>query len=241
MARKSVKTDRAAKAAQLRQEAARKERRNKIAGVSIAGIAVLAIAGGTWFGISQGNKVDSAAAPEGATSTLGFPVTSAASTDGAVRVDIYEDFQCPACGSFESAAGPGLNKLVEEGDAVVNYHMMSFLGPESVRATAAAACAVDAGKFGDYHSELYAQQPAEQAGGYTIDSLLAAGTKVGLDSAEFTSCVSDQDYATFAKKVDVAATKRGVDSTPSVFIDGKPYELGGPIEDLIKSIKEAVK
>lgn len=55
-------------------------------------------------------------------------------TDSPLKIDIWEDFQCPYCKFFEDAMGDYLETLIREKQAEVTYHMASFLGQESVRA-----------------------------------------------------------------------------------------------------------
>ena len=75
-------------------------------------------------------------------------------------IDIWEDFQCPICQRFEAINNSYLNSVVREGKAKVVFHTMSFIGPESVLAAAAGACAADQGKFLEMHSVLYQNQAA---------------------------------------------------------------------------------
>jgi len=41
---------------------------------------------------------------------------------------------CPVCKNFEDANGDYIESLVREGKATVRFHVLSFLGDESVRA-----------------------------------------------------------------------------------------------------------
>ncbi|MCK9900068.1 DsbA family protein [Frankia sp. Cpl3] len=138
-----------------------------------------------------------------------------------VTVDLYEDFQCPACGSLEKTTGSTIGDLVDSGDIKVNYHMMSFLGPESERAANAAAAAANAGRFRQFHEALFADQPAEHTGGYETDTLIEKGASVGLTSPAFVNAVRDGTYDGYVAKVDEDASRRGVTSTPSVFVDAQ--------------------
>ena len=46
---------------------------------------------------------------------------------GAPTLDIYEDFQCPACGQVEQALGSTIKKMADAGEVKVIYHMQNFL------------------------------------------------------------------------------------------------------------------
>jgi protein-disulfide isomerase len=140
-------------------------------------------------------------------------------------VDIYEDFQCPICQQFEGLNGKYISSLVTEKKATVKFHILSFIGPESVRAANASACANDEGKFVDFHNALYANQPtSENSGTWTSDRLIAIAGAVGIKSDSFNTCVKDMKYEGWVGKVAEAGSKAGVNSTPTVFVGGKEID-----------------
>lgn len=142
-------------------------------------------------------------------------------------LNIYEDFQCPICDEFEKANGAEVQKLADQGKVRVIYHPFTiFLGEQpaqdnSVRAWAAAQC-VPAGSWMEYHNLLYSNQPDERTpGGFPISLLLALGRKIGLTSGSFTQCVSSQKYAPLGVPLSEKIIKSGIDSTPTVKLNGK--------------------
>ena len=146
-------------------------------------------------------------------------------------IDIYEDFQCPVCAQFEAAQGDYLEALIADKKATVVYHALSFLGPESIAAANAAACSADEGKFLDYHKMLYVTQPKENSGAWTNASLAAAGQSVGISSQKFTNCVTKGEYADWVSNVAAEGAKANVNSTPTVFINGKELTRGNAYYD----------
>jgi hypothetical protein len=77
-----------------------------------------------------------------------------------------------------------------------------------------------------YHNLLYSNQPDERTqGGFPISLLLALGRKMGLTSASFTHCVSAQTYAPQAVPFSQQVIKGGIDSTPTVKLNGKPVGI----------------
>jgi protein-disulfide isomerase len=146
-------------------------------------------------------------------------------------IDIYEDFQCPVCAQFEAAQGDYLEALIADKKATVVYHALSFLGPESIAAANAAACSADEGKFLDYHKMLYVTQPKENSGAWTNASLAAAGQSVGISSQKFTNCVSKGTYGDWVSNVAAEGAKKNVNSTPTVFINGKELTRGNAYYD----------
>jgi protein-disulfide isomerase len=140
-------------------------------------------------------------------------------------VDIYEDFQCPICQQFEGLNGEYINSLITEKKAAIRFNILSFLGTESVLAANAAACSNDEDKFLDFHLGLYANQPgAENSGEWSAERLIAIGEASGITSSSFKSCVNDLKYEGWVAKVAEAASSAGVNSTPTVFVNGKEID-----------------
>ncbi|MGI9131506.1 MAG: DsbA family protein, partial [Candidatus Nanopelagicaceae bacterium] len=88
------------------------------------------------------------------------------------QIDIWEDFQCPACRDFEAVNNDYIKKIIADKKAKVVYHPLTFIGErttlgfnESIIAANAAACAMDDGKFIDMHEILYQNQAASENSG----------------------------------------------------------------------------
>ena len=148
-------------------------------------------------------------------------------------IDIWEDPQCPVCKNFEDSFGDYVDSLVREKKATVRFHVLSFLGDESVRAANASFCAADEGQYLDFHHALYAvQSPLENSGFWSNETLIAIGAKIGINSDKFTKCVSDGEKVDLVKANYDSMPKFGVQGTPTVFINGKLWERTNPNFDL---------
>jgi protein-disulfide isomerase len=140
-------------------------------------------------------------------------------------IDIWEDPQCPVCKYFEDANGEYIDSLIREKKATVRFHVLSFLGDESVRAANASFCAADEGKYLDFHKALYrVQSPLENSGFWSNANLVAIGEKIGISSDTFTNCVTDGQKVDLVKAHYDSMAKYGVQGTPTIFIDGKLWE-----------------
>jgi protein-disulfide isomerase len=143
----------------------------------------------------------------------------------AKTVDVWEDPQCPVCKYFEDANGEYIDSLIREQKATVRFHVLSFLGDESVRAANASFCAADEGQYIDFHKALYrVQSPLENSGFWSNETLIAIGSKVGITSEKFSKCVNDGQKVDLVKANYDSMAKYGVQGTPTVFIDGKLWE-----------------
>lgn len=140
-------------------------------------------------------------------------------------IDVWEDPQCPVCKYFEDANGEYIDSLIREKKATVRFHVLSFLGDESVRAANASFCAADEDKFIDFHKAIYrVQSPLENSGFWSNANLVSIGEKVGITSDAFTNCVSDGKKVDLVKAHYDSMAKYGVQGTPTVFINGKLWE-----------------
>jgi protein-disulfide isomerase/uncharacterized membrane protein YphA (DoxX/SURF4 family) len=144
---------------------------------------------------------------------------------------IYEDFQCSVCDEFELANGGVVERLAYLGRVKVVYHLFTiFVGSQprqanSTRAWAAAKC-VPAGSWVGYHDLLYVHQPAEtMQNGFPVTQLLALGRLSGLTSSAFAQCVTSQRYAAQLVPLSNGISRRGINATPTVTLDGRPISL----------------
>lgn len=167
----------------------------------------------------------SQAIPSQVSADNGYAISFNTELTGVPVVDIYEDFQCPVCMQFEAVNMDYIDSLVTEKKATVRYHILSFIGDESVLAANASACANDEDKFLAFHNSLYANQPAsENSGEWSNERLIAIAKVAGISGKKFESCVNDGTYAGWVAKVAEAGSKSGVNSTPTVFVNGKEID-----------------
>lgn len=161
------------------------------------------------------------------TSTIDTVNGSAISFDNGATttIDVWEDSQCPVCKLFEDANGAYIESLVREKKANVRYHVLSFLGDESVRAANASFCAADEGQFLDFHKAIYAvQSPVENSGFWSNETLVKMGKKIGITSTTFENCVTKGSKVDLVQANYDSMSKFGVQGTPTVFINGKKWE-----------------
>jgi protein-disulfide isomerase len=162
------------------------------------------------------------------------------------KVDVFEDFQCPICKLFEDPIGGYLTSLITEKKAQVTYHPLSFLGngskdDESIAASNAAYCAVDEGKFLDFHKALYdVQSQVENSGFLNSENLITIGKKIGITSQTFSDCVTNRSKLVNVVAATASMERYGVKGTPTALINGKLWERQSPGFDL-NEFKAAVE
>ena len=114
---------------------------------------------------------------------------------------------------------------------------------ESKRATNAAYCSVDEGRFLEFHRAIYTVQGAENSGIFSNKNLVEIGKRLGITSPTFESCVNDNKYGETVEKVYQSMAKNKVEGTPTVFINGKLWSRSGSefVLDEFKAAVEAAK
>jgi protein-disulfide isomerase len=166
----------------------------------------------------------SAAIPASVSAEDGYGIVFNKELTDAPFIEIYEDFQCPACARFESIAGEYIEELITTKKAKVAFHTLSFLGGESQIAANAAACSADEGKFLQLHKTLMANQPSENSGAWNSAYFSTLGLGLGISSPEYDKCIADNKYMGWVKNVAEEGAKRNINSTPTVLINGKEID-----------------
>lgn len=255
--------DARAKALQLKQEQAKREKRNRIIAISglVAALAVLAVV----ITIIMSQQSDSSTASEAAytgdpvtlsevkepstaqPSNGGIPVASegvaGTTADGGTVVDVYLDYMCPVCGTFEAANAHQLEELRASGDVTVVYHPISILDRASngtafsTRAANAAAAVADLApdKFLAFNDAMFANQPEEGTSGLSDEQIAEIAREAGVPDdviAEFTKTDGDNPWRVYAPYVSALTQQAGDDleaagtnlATPTIVIDGKPLD-----------------
>lgn len=206
----------------VREQIARERRRRRTIWTSVAAAVLLVLAGMIGWGVYASQRAGDVTPPAGATADG----DGVALGSGPVTIDVYEDFLCPVCRTFEQQAGGTLDQLVAQGRARVVYHPVAFLNRfsstrYSTRSAAASGCAAEGGKFREYAHALFERQPPEGGAGLSDDELIEIGATVGLNRDSFGNCVRANTFESWTEHVTEAAGRAGVTGTPTVLVNGQ--------------------
>ncbi len=232
---------------QAQAAAAKQQRLNRIIGVG-AGVLVVVLIG-VFIGVLVQNQSHQAATsaaavtPPNATSDgKAIVISPGVTKQGAPVVELFFDYQCPYCKLLETTYGGTLTSLAASGDIELHYRTMSFLDASlnndaSLRAGIAATCADTVGKYSEFHTEIYTEQPETEGEGYSDtalrDSIPAALGITGNDLTTFQSCYDKQSTKGFVTTMgdlgiqDLQSINNQV-STPTVHVNGKDL----PVSDI---------
>ena len=211
-----------------------------VAAVAV-GLVVILLASGVLAGRSGGGTGDLLVPIRPTPTDLADSTNARAlgSADAPVTIEVWSDFQCPACGFFARQVEPDLiDEYVKDGTVRLVYRDFAFIDGgkptgESQQAAAAARCAGEQGKFWPFHDYLFENQDGENKGAFSRDVLDQIGTAIGLDATAFASCMDGdaQEQAIVAETAQ--GGQAGVSSTPTLAINGVLQRPGAlPMEDI---------
>ena len=152
-------------------------------------------------------------------------------------IEIFEDFQCPACQYFSESVEPVIIQyLVETGKARLIFRNYPFIdgdgasnGGESDQSANAAMCANEQDKFWEMKEILYANWNGENQGNLNARRLTAMAEAAGLDMDTFNSCFNDNKYRDDIQADFELGQEYGVSGTPSAFVNGAKVGQPGKI------------
>jgi protein-disulfide isomerase len=165
--------------------------------------------------------------------------------DAPVTMDVWSDFQCPACGQLAEMVEPILiREYVTDGTLRIVIRDAAFQGQrggasydESVEAAAAARCAAEQDAYWPYHNWLFANQVGENQGAFRDERLRGIATAADLDVGAWDACRATGDQQAAVRAETQQALAQGVNATPTMILNGQVIvgtksaeELGGLIE-----------
>jgi protein-disulfide isomerase len=151
-----------------------------------------------------------------------LPEEAEGKPDAPVTMIEYASMTCPHCADFDVNVYPWLKaNYIDTGK--VRYIMREFpLDPLAAAAFMLARCAGDDKYFGMVDTLFHRQR--DWMVRQPLQPLLQIAKQEGLTQASFDACLDNKDLL---KGIDTvrqrAATKLGVDATPTFFINGKRY------------------
>jgi protein-disulfide isomerase len=154
----------------------------------------------------------------------------------AVTIEEWADFQCPACRAYATGPAKELEQtLLAEGKAKLVWRSLAFLGEESVYAAEGAKCAQEQGRFWEYHDKLFAVQAGENSGVMAPDNLKRYAAEIGLDTNAFNECLDSGRFRQEVLAEAQEARQKGINSTPTLVVNGRTLE-GVPTNETLRAL-----
>jgi protein-disulfide isomerase len=238
-----------AEALALQKKQQSTEKRNRLIVLSLLGIAVIGLIVAVVLILNEGqkatmDKVENV--PAGVVEDTGIPVgadgVAGTENEGAPTLDVYVDFMCPVCGSFEQINGASIDEMREAGDVTLVVHPVSILdrtsqGTEySTRAASAAAWVADRApeQFAAFHDAMFASQPQENTPGLSDEQIAQIAEQAGVPADVASGIAGGDAFETYEEWVKASTEVAGSDpavvnpetggmGTPTVLINGERF------------------
>ena len=166
------------------------------------------------------------------------------SADAPVTLEVYGDFQCPICARHSLTVEPLLvGQYAANRTLRIVHHDIAILSSkadgESERAARGAHCATQQGKYWDYAHWVFNNQSGENQGGFARDRLVAIAGAAGLDQQAFSDCLDTPEAAAAVAATTSQAAGLGINSTPTMAINGTLLTPGLKTADQLGALIEA--
>ncbi|HET7292704.1 MAG TPA: thioredoxin domain-containing protein [Vicinamibacteria bacterium] len=146
--------------------------------------------------------------------------------DARIKVVEYSDFLCPFCRAIAGA----FRDYIPQAQGRVSVHFKNYpldkacnpsLGqtvhPGACLLAQGAICAGEQGRFWEFHDQVFTKPPQDPG----RDTVLQIASAAGLDAGRLGACLDAPGTQSRLQAEIAEAHRLGVNSTPSVFINGK--------------------
>ena len=156
-----------------------------------------------------------------------------------VTMQVYSDFQCPACKFFITTELPSLlTDFVRPGLLKIESIDIDIIDRggsiESSELTAGAFCAAEQGKYWEYHDLVFWNQGRENKGDHNTSFIQRVADAAGLDRTAFDTCFARTDIRQPVHDRTTTAAAAGISSTPTLVLNGKAV-VGVPTYDQLRT------
>lgn len=155
----------------------------------------------------------------------------------AARLTIVEfsDFQCPFCRTGAEAL-TAIAKAYPKDVRVVFKQFPLESHSQAALAAEASLAAHAQGKFWEMHDRIFANPRA-----LTEANFIAWAKEFGMDVPRFASELASHKYQNAVQAETREGLDAGVEGTPTVFLNGRPYRGAVTLEDLQPAVAAALK
>jgi protein-disulfide isomerase len=149
-----------------------------------------------------------------------------------VTIIEFSDYQCPFC----ARVNPTLDKVRQTyGDRVKivfkDYPLPNH--PQAPKAAEAARCAGEQKKYWEMHDAMFANQRALE-----VPMLKQTARAIGVEGGAFDQCLDSGKYAPVVASGAELGNRMGVNSTPTLYVNGRPLIGAMPFENFKQIIDE---
>ncbi|MEZ0240379.1 MAG: DsbA family protein [Chloroflexota bacterium] len=164
-----------------------------------------------------------------------------------VVIELFSDFQCPACRAFVTEQLPRLLiDFVRPGVLRIEGKDIDVLGhgelDESLELAVGARCAGEQDRYWPFHDLVFWNQGRENRGDHDAAFIAHIADQAGVDVTSWQACLARADVRQAIRDQTASALAAGINSTPTLRINGQA-SVGVPDYDrlaaLIRQLAEA--
>jgi protein-disulfide isomerase len=153
-----------------------------------------------------------------------------------VTIVEFSDFQCPFCKRGRDRLSEIAAKYGDKVQIYFRHFPLESIHPNAFKASEASICAREQNKFWEFHDLLFDKQDKLEE-----KDLIANAETLKLDVKAFTECLKSGKGAAEIRADMEEATKVGVNSTPTFFVNGFAVRGAQPLEAFSERIDELLK
>lgn len=144
------------------------------------------------------------------------------------KIEIFADFQCPACQQGEVAITPILEEFADQGKLTIVYRQypLTRIHPNAFEDARSAMCAHDQEKYQEYKKALYNLEISKAGAKISLDDYKAIFNAIPWsDITTFESCMKSDKHKDYVQKSLQLGDSLGIQGTPTYMIDEKPVNM----------------
>lgn len=145
---------------------------------------------------------------------------------GKVQVEVFADFQCPACIVSNETIMPIFEEYAASGKLMITFRQFPLTMHKNAKWDAIAAlCGAEQGKYMEYKKWLYALEKSRAGKAVTDTDRVNLAKEKGLDEAVFSKCLSTWAYAKQVESDIALGETKWVNGTPTIYLDGIKIDM----------------
>lgn len=162
-------------------------------------------------------------------------------TDALVRITEYSDFACGACRAAAEAAEKMLKVYGPDVRLELKHYPLVNIHPWSLDAATYADCAGEQGKFKEYAARLFEGQEKWGDAKVKPQEFEAFARELYLDWPKMQACAAAPETRNRVKLDMAEAEMKGVNATPTFFINGKRAVGPGQFAEAMRKFDTVIK
>lgn len=196
-----------------------------------------------WKVLTSGNSTGSSSTETSQANADLKEVTSTDHVEGNAESSIvvmeYGDYQCPACGLYYPITKSLMEKYGDKIAFVFRHFPIRSAHAHAQIASQAAEAAGIQGKYWEMHDKLYENQDTWSKERDPRDTFANYAKDIGVaDIEKFKTDMNSDTVKSIVDKSYENALKIGINSTPTMLVNGQKFDRPPALEDLSKLIDE---